>query len=242
MSNEIIEYEEGGLATPEELGDEPFDPRYFINETNKDKVIKYFESEVRDSFEYKWLIDTFKTVLNVKECVFFKGYSLENGMKLEFHHHPFTMYDYTEAVVNKQLKKNGGWVYEHEVEKEVARIHYQLKIGLVPLDPTSHGLVHDGKLDIHPDLVIGDYDIFFEEYEEFIPMGTKLKYQDYLEQYHDTDKIEYPEILSYNPQKIRPMNEKLITSEQIDQLLLPGDLNKIDNKFISEYIKKMEKK
>ena len=73
-------------------------------------------------------------------------------------------------------------------------------------------------------------------------MGTKLKYQDYLEQYHDTDKIEYPEILSYNPQKIRPMNEKLITSEQIDQLLLPGDLNKIDNKFISEYMKEMEKK
>ena len=119
MSNEIIEYEESGLATPEELGDEPFDPRYFINETNKDKVIKYFESEVRDSFEYKWLIDTFKTVLNVKECVFFIGYSLENGMKLEFHHHPFTMYDYTEAVVNKQLKKNGGWVYEHEVEKKL---------------------------------------------------------------------------------------------------------------------------
>ena len=26
-------------------------------------------------------------------------------MKLEFHHHPFTLYDYTEAVVNKQLEE-----------------------------------------------------------------------------------------------------------------------------------------
>ena len=84
---------------PDELIDEdPFDERYFIEDLNKVELIKYFEAEIRDSFEYKFLIDLFKNVLDIKSCVFFKGYSIENGFKLEFHHHPFTLFDYTEAV------------------------------------------------------------------------------------------------------------------------------------------------
>ena len=154
---------------PDELIDEdPFDERYFIEDLNKVELIKYFEAEIRDSFEYKFLIDLFKNVLDIKSCVFFKGYSIENGFKLEFHHHPFTLFDYTEAVVNKQADMNddseGNYVLENEVEKEVVMLHYRLMVGLVPLNPTAHAQVHDGKLDIHPDLIIGNYDKFYNEY------------------------------------------------------------------------------
>ena len=154
---------------PDELIDEdPFDERYFIEDLNKVELIKYFEAEIRDSFEYKFLIDLFKNVLDIKSCVFFKGYSIENGFKLEFHHHPFTLFDYTEAVVNKQADNNddseGNYVLENEVEKEVVMLHYKLMVGLVPLNPTAHGQVHDSKLDIHPDLIIGNYNKFYNEY------------------------------------------------------------------------------
>ena len=46
---------------PDELIDEdPFDERYFIEDLNKVELIKYFEAEIRDSFEYKFLIDLHK--------------------------------------------------------------------------------------------------------------------------------------------------------------------------------------
>ena len=171
---------------PDELIDEdPFDERYFIEDLNKVELIKYFEAEIRDSFEYKFLIDLFKNVLDIKSCVFFKGYSIENGFKLEFHHHPFTLFDYTEAVVNKQADNNddseGNYVLENEVEKEVVMLHYKLMVGLVPLNPTAHGQVHDSKLDIHPDLIIGNYNKFYNEYNKYISQSAKNKYEEYRE-------------------------------------------------------------
>ena len=219
------------------INKDPFDPKFHITDSNKSDMIKYFEKEIRDSFEYKWLIDMFKRVLDVKSCVFFKGYSLENGMKLEFHHHPFTLYDYTEAVVNKQMDKHqDNWVLENEVEKETTLIHYKLMVGLVPLNPTAHAQVHDHVLDIPPELIIGDYDRFYKEYEKFIPETTKIKFKEYLENYPKGHELEYPENFKYKPTTIIANNKNLITQEKIDQLLLGDRLNNINNEFITKYL------
>lgn len=236
---------------PEELLDEePYDNRFFIEELNKKELIKYFESEIRDSFEYKHLIDLFKNTLDIKSCVFFKNYSIENGFKLEFHHHPFTLYDYTEAVVNKQIdehhqniENDGDYVYENEVEKEVTMLHYKLMVGLVPLNPTAHAQVHDGKLDIHPDLIIGNYDKFYTEYNKYLSEAARNKYQEYKERYKKGSmgsELLYPENFKYEPSIINAANKHLITTEKINKLLIGDKLSMINNNDINKMMSKME--
>lgn len=220
------------------IDEEPYDDRYFITDANKAELIKYFETIIRSSFEYAWFIDMLKKTLDVKSCVFFKGYSVDNGMKLEFHHHPFTLFDYTEAVVNKMLDEQESeepFVFEMDVAKEVAMLHYKFMVGLVPLDPTSHQQVHDNKLDIHPDLVIGDYARFYKEYEKYLPEHTKSKYIDWLTNNHDVE-LEIPKNYNYKPTIINASNKKLVTIETIDKLMLEDRLSKINNIDISKLL------
>lgn len=218
------------------LDDEPYDDRYFINDANKVENIKYFETLIRGSFEYSWFIDMLKKTLDVKSCVFFKGYSVTNGMKLQFHHHPFTLFDYTEAVVNK-LKSDteDGFVYEHDVAKEVTMLHYKFMVGLVPLDPTSHQQVHDGVLDIPPQLVIGSYEKFFEEYNQWIPEGTKIKYTEWLTNNHNTE-LEVPKNYKYKPTIINASNKQLVSNENINTLLISDKMSQVTNENIAKLL------
>ena len=220
------------------IDEEPYDDRYFITDANKVELIKYFETIIRSSFEYTWFIDMLKKTLDVKSCVFFKGYSVDNGMKLEFHHHPFTLFDYTEAVVNKMLDEQESeepFVFEMDVAKEVAMLHYKFMVGLVPLDPTSHQQVHDNKLDIHPDLVIGDYARFYKEYEKYLPEHTKSKYMDWLTNNHEVE-LEMPKNYNYRPTIINASNKNLVTIETIDKLMLEDRLSKVNNIDISKLL------
>ena len=159
-------------------------------------------------------------------------------MKLEFHHHPFTLFDYTEAVVNKMLDEQESeepFVFEMDVAKEVAMLHYKFMVGLVPLDPTSHQQVHDNKLDIHPDLVIGDYARFYKEYEKYLPEHTKSKYMDWLTNNHEVE-LEMPKNYNYRPTIINASNKNLVTIETIDKLMLEDRLSKVNNIDISKLL------
>lgn len=233
---------------PDELLDEdPYDNRFFIDETNKKELIKYFETEIRDSFEYKHLIDFFKNTLDIKSCVFFRNYSIQNGFKLEFHHHPFTLYDYTEAVINKQIDENddseGQYVLENEVEKEVVLLHYQLRVGLVPLNPTAHAQVHDDKLDIHPDLIIGNYDKFYSEYAKYLSESARNKYEEYKDKYKKgsaSSELIYPKNFEFKPSVINATNKFLITTDKINKLLIGDRLSKINNEDINKLMSEDE--
>lgn len=230
------------MAVDDEIIDEePFDDKYYIDDANKTELIKYFEQLIRGSFEYSWFIDTLKKVLDVKSCVFFKGFSIDNGMKLQFHHHPFTLYDYTEAVVNKLKEQNDdGFVYENDVCREVAKLHYRFMVGLVPLDPTSHQQVHDHVLDIHPDLVIGNYERFFKEYNQYIPESTKAKYVEWLTNNH-TAELEVPENYKYKPTVIHASNKYIIDNKIIETLLLSNKLENVNNDYISKLLEDKSK-
>ena len=218
------------------IDEEPYDNKYYITDLNKDEIISYFEQLIRGSFEYSWFIDTLKKTLDVKSCVFFKGFSITNGMKLQFHHHPFTLYDYVEAVINKlKLDTEDGYVYEEDVCKEVAKLHYRFMVGLVPLDPTSHQQVHDHVLEIHPDLVIGNYEKFFKEYNEYIPENTKSKYTEWLTTTH-TAELEVPDNFKYKPTIINASNKYIMDSKKVEQLLLSDKLDNVNNDYISKLL------
>ena len=133
-------------------------------------------------------------------------------------------------------KHQDNLVLEKKKKKETTLIHYKLMVGLVPLNPTAHAQVHDHVLDIPPELIIGDYDRFYKEYEKFIPETTKIKFKEYLENYPKGHELEYPENFKYKPTTIIANNKNLITQEKIDQLLLGDRLNNINNEFITKYL------
>ena len=53
------------------------------------------------------------------------------------------------------------------VAKEITMLHYKLLIGLIPLSKTVHQLVHDGKLFIPVENVMGRYRTFVDIYKPF---------------------------------------------------------------------------
>ena len=118
-------------------------------------------------------------------------------------------------------------------------LHYKFLVGLVPLDPTSHQQVHDGKLDIHPDLIIGNYEKFYKEYERFIPEHTKAKYTEWLTSNHSAE-LEVPKNYEYKPTVINASNKTLITEEKIDKLLLEDRVSKITNEEITKLLNQKE--
>lgn len=179
-----------------------------------EKTIKYIERVVRRSYEYKDFINHFKTKLDISSCTFYEGYSLANGLSVEIHHSPFTLYEYVETVCRKHLELNKGWYDPLDVAEEVTKLHFNFHVGLVPLNPTAHELVHSDNLEIHPDLVLGAWEVFVEEYSKWIPESIQ-------------NKIEHLKIIK------KENSDKIPNILKPKKLLLETPFKHIDKKFIT---------
>ena len=105
-----------GIITIDEIPDPAFDMKYY--EYNE-KIIKKLEIAIRGSFEYKGLFMFIKTYLNVDHCAFYEQYSIKNGLTIELHHAPFTLYDITEAVVAKSMHDKGYYEIDEQQSEYV---------------------------------------------------------------------------------------------------------------------------
>lgn len=145
-------------------------PSYIIyNEKTRTKFIKSVEKIIRSSLEYRELINYLKTALGMNFCMFFNNISQEDIKKvgIEIHHIPFSLFD----IVNIVLRK-----YETEeliidplvIADEVMRLHYEGKVGLVPLSITVHELYHRGDLFIPLQYVDKGFIAFYQEYKDYM--------------------------------------------------------------------------
>lgn len=140
-----------------------------LNDKDKIKLIKTVEMCVRHSLEYKEYVKYLRENIDMTKCTFFSNVSGESRrVKIEIHHEPFTLFDITHVVVDKFIAEDWD-LNPILIGEEVMKLHYQNKVGLVPLSSTCHGLVHDGKLCIPLQVVYGDYVSFLEEYYKYIP-------------------------------------------------------------------------
>lgn len=142
-------------------------------EKQKHKLIKTIESLERNSMEYKDLIKYLRTNMNMAECEFFPNFKAgkKRGM-IEIHHAPYDLYTITWIVMEKQEQEK-GYIDELAVAEEVMRLHYEGKVGLIPLSITAHELVHDGKLIIPLNCVRGKFVEFTREYYPYIKKISK---------------------------------------------------------------------
>lgn len=213
-----------GVIHLEEIPNPDFDMKYY--EYNE-KAIKKLEIAIRGSFEYKGLFLFIKTYLNVDHCSFYEGYSMKNGLTIELHHAPFTLYDITEAVVAKSVHDK-GYFETFRVVEEVNKLHYQFLIGLTPLNPTAHKLVHSGKLPVHPKIIIGNWKEFYTMYQAFLNETAVKKYEDALALEEAKKEVEIPMIMNYKPSRIEsPI--KLPTPEEIQKWIVDSKLAKLED-------------
>lgn len=142
-------------------------------EKQKDKLIKTIESLARNSMEYKDLIKYLKTNMNMEECEFFPNFKSgkKKGM-IEIHHAPYDLYTITWIVMEKHEQEK-GYIDELDVAEEVMRLHYEGKVGLIPLSVTAHELVHDGKLIVPLNCVRGRFVEFTRDYYTYIKAISK---------------------------------------------------------------------
>lgn len=138
-------------------------------EDNKElkKYYKTIESEIRKSFEYREMIQYLRNNYGMDQCSFIKVSNKDNyNIKIEIHHYPFTLFDIVLIVYRKRIYYQESLDVEM-VAKEVTMLHYKLLIGLIPLSKTAHQLVHDGKLFIPVNNVLGRYKLFVDIYKPF---------------------------------------------------------------------------
>ena len=194
----------------------------------KKDLIKNIEKVVRYSYHYKILIYYLKNFMDLSKCAYYEGYSMSNGLGVELHHSPITLYEYVYAVTNKHLKQKGYYKI-NEVAKEVSKLHYSFKVGLVPLNPTAHKLVHAGELKIHPDIVKGDWESFMIEYQDWVSDDLKntidnVRFQKEHENYKD-----YPKILKRSETHYIQTGVKSILDINVGKLLTEIKLKQLES-------------
>lgn len=142
------------------------------NEKDRVKYIKRCEKVIRSSMEYRDYILFLKDHVDMDHCAFFQNISSEDTkrVKIEIHHEPFTLFDYVAVVVDK-FRSEGLPLNDLMIADEVMELHYNNKVGLIPLSKTIHEVIHNSnKITIPLNMVYGDYASFLSspEYESYV--------------------------------------------------------------------------
>lgn len=168
---DLEKYNNNNLIEKRKIVDVPPIERHISIMTDRDKVkqVKGIERIVRGSQEYKQYVAFLRKEVDMTMCSYFTNISKKDGAKvsIEIHHEPFTLFDITLIVLEKWMAE-GMKINPILIAEEVMRLHYQGKVGLIPLSLTVHDLVHEGKIFIPLQNVYGDFISFLEEYEPYI--------------------------------------------------------------------------
>lgn len=151
----------------------PDDMEYSVilnTDRDKEKFIKRIENVIRSSMEYRDYIAYLKEYVNMNQCAFFNNIENAQGsrVRIEVHHEPFTLFDIVKVVVNKFIEEAIP-LNDLYIADEVMELHYNNKVGLIPLSKSIHQIVHNSNEIIIPlNLVYGDYKNFLEEYNDYL--------------------------------------------------------------------------
>ena len=167
------------LSKPEEM-------EYYVplnTDKDKHKFIKRIENVIRSSNEYRDYIAFLKEHVDLDKCIFFQNVSSNKNSKrrisIELHHEPFTLYDIVKVVLESFIE-NGNTINDLMIADDVLRLHYENKVGLVPLSKTAHEMIHaeeSAKLTIPLNMVYGNYSEFLEEFKDIVDRDDTLLFK-----------------------------------------------------------------
>jgi hypothetical protein len=145
------------------------------------KVIKTIKTMCRMVFEYKHMMQFLKEHKGFYQTAVKRGIvrTPDKKFSVEVHHAPFVMEDIVVTVIIKRMA-NGESMQYLDIVNEILELHYRGLVGLVPLDKTTHALIHSENAPevFYPLQFIdfGDYHQFYKEYKKYIPDNVKAAY------------------------------------------------------------------
>ncbi len=171
-----------------------FQNNTIVTDSTDTKAIKAIERLIRGSLEYRNYFQYLKNNLDMRRCTYLPN--LQTGlysMHIELHHTPFTLYDLTETVVIRHIQDHGS-ALEFDVASEVMELHYANVVGLIPLSPTVHELVHSESMDVNPNLVYGNWKDYAQRYRPYFSEASEEKYSKAIA-FDGVDTTRIPEVL-----------------------------------------------
>jgi len=158
---------------------------FYFTQWSEAKEVKAFiknvEKQIRMSKEYKHYLGHLNNEIGLHSCSVFGNLSDDiDGLTLEYHHYPFTLYDIVEICMNKRILNNEKFT-SMDIIDEVLMLHQLNEVGLVKLSKTAHELVHAGKIFIKLESVFGDVNKFIKKYKDYIPDETLENYNNLID-------------------------------------------------------------
>lgn len=173
------------------IDEKPERPVYvFKNNKDRYKYCTMIKNMVRKSPEYREYIKFLKKHMHMNKCVVFSNLDTDNNKRysIELHHSPFTLMEIVNVVVSKR-QAYGETLNPYLVTEEVLELHYDDKVGLINLAKTAHELAESGRIFIPLQWIYQRYDLFVEEYEEFMDDTLKSKIEMIIQMSQKCDQI-----------------------------------------------------
>jgi len=186
------------------------------------KIIRTIKTLCRISFEYKVMMKFLKEHRDFYKTAIYRGIvrTPEKKFSVEVHHIPFTLEDIVVTVIYKRIA-NGESLKILDICDEVMRIHYEGIVGLVPLDKTTHALIHSENAPevFYPLQFIdfGDFHEFYRRYRKYIPDNIKSAYS-----YHQDLSMRFEKLEDAIPDYMRPKQlywKGFVSIEKFEELL-----------------------
>ena len=160
-----------------EITEKPTRKEYDIfSKKGRFNFISMLKSNIRNTMEYRSYIDFLKKHRGMCRSHVLPAATIENGKKysIELHHEPFSMFEIIDIVLTKR-ETCGESLNPYHIMEEVLELHYDEKVGLVPLDITSHQLAEKGLIFIPLQDIYQRYDLFYDEYSALCEIPEKIE-------------------------------------------------------------------
>ena len=137
----------------------------FENSADLNKFVKNCEKLLRGSNEYSLWRSYIIDVLGVNTCAITN--ELMSECTVEVHHHIPSLFSLLKAIILKKIEHTEEFS-TFDICLEGIKLHFQNKIGFVPLVKSIHEKFHNGFLTVPIGLVLGDYNYILAEYGAFM--------------------------------------------------------------------------
>ena len=125
------------------------------------KFIRSIERLIRGSVEYHEWVRYIKETLGHSECTLTHERSCETNV--DIHHHPINLFTIVKSVTNSYINKEKEFC-SYDIALQVIDLHFQNRIGYMPVLSDLHLKHHNGFLKLPIDHVHGDWMYIINNY------------------------------------------------------------------------------
>lgn len=140
------------------------------------KYLTMVKNGVRSTPEYREYVEFLKKYRGMHTSKVLPNVKIDTGKKysIELHHEPFSLMEICDIVLTKR-EAQGESIAPLQVIEEVLELHYDGKVGLVPLDITTHELCEKMLIFIPLQDIYQRYDKFYDEYSLLCDIPEKIE-------------------------------------------------------------------